>query len=427
VEELLTNGTYMLYGKQTIINNVTTTHRGVDFPYGTGTPVYAIASGTVMDLREDYVNEERASTWGNYVVIRHSQRHYDRTTGQWAYVYSMYLHLIQWSVQPAVNQYVTAGDQIAEVDDTGRTNPPPPNPHLHLQIVMNPLGDRNISNLDSASKSRNPKLWLNPYSGTTGTVIGRISDSEGQPVPGVLVSGLYKSSAPDYATNLTYLEPSDTGNYPLNRDDYFDENWGTTDVSPGEYNITANNGLNLGHHTVEAGKVTYVGVHPIWLPVARNLSIGWQSQIFIRNNNETKHAQVLATFFSGSNTVAGQANINLAARASYLLTPGVSLGDGGRLLLSASEDISVVVRNENDTDETDYSGVMPRYEGGSPGWEELGDTLYAPVIKRNYYGRSSTIYVFNAGWADSTICVQYIKDTDGTRREYCHFVNAHNG
>lgn len=58
-------------------------HRGIDFVYPRGTDVYAVASGTVVDLDEDNEDEENESEWGNFVLIRHDQRHYDRTTAQW--------------------------------------------------------------------------------------------------------------------------------------------------------------------------------------------------------------------------------------------------------------------------------------------------------------------------------------------------------
>jgi len=95
-------------------------HRGIDFVRPRGTDVYAVASGTVVDLEESLQNEETNSEWGNFVLIRHDQRHYDRTSpGQWAYVYSMYIHLSQWSVQVTEGAHVNAGDWIAEVDRTG--------------------------------------------------------------------------------------------------------------------------------------------------------------------------------------------------------------------------------------------------------------------------------------------------------------------
>jgi murein DD-endopeptidase MepM/ murein hydrolase activator NlpD len=66
----------------------TSTHKGVDFSYDLDTHVYATADGTVVDLYEDYDDGDDRDPlgWGNRVLIRHSARHWDRTTQQWAYV-----------------------------------------------------------------------------------------------------------------------------------------------------------------------------------------------------------------------------------------------------------------------------------------------------------------------------------------------------
>jgi len=46
-------------------------HRGLDFPYVLGTDVYAIASGTVVNLRENIDNGTPGnSAYGNFVLIQ---------------------------------------------------------------------------------------------------------------------------------------------------------------------------------------------------------------------------------------------------------------------------------------------------------------------------------------------------------------------
>ncbi|HET90364.1 MAG TPA: M23 family metallopeptidase [Chloroflexi bacterium] len=132
----------------------TSTHKGVDFSYDLGTDVYAIADGTVVDLYEDYDNGDDSDPlgWGNRVLIRHSARHWDRTTQQWAYVYSIYAHLSKNSVRYSIGQFVYAGTWIAEVDDTGLSS----GHHLHLQICIHSQSDRTITNLGSSTTSLSP-------------------------------------------------------------------------------------------------------------------------------------------------------------------------------------------------------------------------------------------------------------------------------
>jgi len=76
-----------------------------------------------------------------------------------------------------------------------------------------------------------------------------------------------------------------TYSYPwANPDDLLHENFGTTDVSPGTYHLYTHNYVDetacgstplyrdLGNHTFAAGKVTYVGLYPSWLPFLRPAS-----------------------------------------------------------------------------------------------------------------------------------------------------------
>lgn len=131
------------------------THKGVDFSYGLGTNVHAVAGGTVVDLYETYQNGQ-GTGFGNFVLIRHNGRHWDRTTQQNGYVYSIYAHLSHNSVRPSVGDAVQAGAWIAQVDNTGSST----GNHLHLQICLHPQSDRTLrpNTLDSENTSRNPEL-----------------------------------------------------------------------------------------------------------------------------------------------------------------------------------------------------------------------------------------------------------------------------
>ena len=328
------------------MNGVLVRHKGIDFPYLTGTHVYAVANGTVVDIASNYQNGERASLWGNFVLIRHDQRHYDRTTGQWAYVYSMYLHLSQWSVRVAETAHVNAGDWIADSDDTGSGSG---GQHFHLQIVVNSQPDRTLepSTLESETRSRNPELWLNPYNGNTGTVVGKVTNTSGEAVGNRLVCGLQKDEDWEYESNLTYVDAR------FNPDDILYENWGTTDVTPGTYAIhtcpnttdlcDCSNPLPMGMHTVQAGRVTYVGLFPVWLPYVLGNYNGWNSAIVVRNNSDTYQAQVNTTYFNLDGTVWQQTQTYIPTRASATLTP--PSGFAGSALVVSSEDIGVVVEN----------------------------------------------------------------------------------
>ncbi|AZM46377.1 peptidase [Streptomyces sp. WAC 06738] len=92
-------------------------HTGVDFSAGTGTPVKAVTSGTVVKAG----NGADGGAYGIAVVIKHDDGHY-----------SQYAHLSSTSV--SVGQSVGAGDQIGLSGSTGNST----GPHLHFEVRTSP-------------------------------------------------------------------------------------------------------------------------------------------------------------------------------------------------------------------------------------------------------------------------------------------------
>jgi murein DD-endopeptidase MepM/ murein hydrolase activator NlpD len=89
-------------------------HTGTDFVVPTGTPIKAIAAGTVVSAGD-------GGAYGNQVVIRHADGHY-----------SQYAHLSQLGV--TAGQAVSAGTQIGLSGATGNVT----GPHLHFEIRTTP-------------------------------------------------------------------------------------------------------------------------------------------------------------------------------------------------------------------------------------------------------------------------------------------------
>ncbi|MEO3844117.1 transglycosylase family protein [Streptomyces sp. B22F1] len=92
-------------------------HTGVDFSAGTGTPVKAVTSGTVVKAG----NGADGGAYGIAVVIKHDDGRY-----------SQYAHLSSTSV--SVGQSVGAGDQIGLSGSTGNST----GPHLHFEVRTSP-------------------------------------------------------------------------------------------------------------------------------------------------------------------------------------------------------------------------------------------------------------------------------------------------
>ena len=89
-------------------------HRGLDMRAPYGTPIRAVASGTVILARYGH------ASYGNYLVIDHG----GGTT-------TLYAHCSALTV--AVGQQVSAGDVIAKVGSTGDST----GNHLHLEVKIN--------------------------------------------------------------------------------------------------------------------------------------------------------------------------------------------------------------------------------------------------------------------------------------------------
>lgn len=111
-----------------------------------GRPVLAVAPGTVVAARDDIRDKRAFSTWplilwmltlggflrelwgapgllGNHVVLQHAD-------GTW----SAYAHLRRGSAPVRRGDEVEAGQQLAEVGNTGNTS----EPHLHVQLMDHP-------------------------------------------------------------------------------------------------------------------------------------------------------------------------------------------------------------------------------------------------------------------------------------------------
>jgi murein DD-endopeptidase MepM/ murein hydrolase activator NlpD len=114
-------------------------HRGIDIPVPVGTPVHAIASGTVR-MAGNYKVYPNGSP---LVQIRHKAR-------SGSYIYSNYMHLDEWIVQEG--DQVNRGDIIGfvGVSDSGF-------PHLHFEIREGGIYQKDCIH---------PLRWL-PYNDTT--------------------------------------------------------------------------------------------------------------------------------------------------------------------------------------------------------------------------------------------------------------------
>jgi len=189
-------------------------HNGVDMSEDLGTPVLAVADGTVIVAQGDEAAWYgwRCDWYGHLVVLELDQRWNDQP------VYALYGHILNLIVEPG--QRVSRGQPLAEVGFGGAAT----SPHLHFEVrvAQNQFGS-----------TRNPMLWLEPGA-TRGVIAGRLVDPEGRPWQGVPLALVSDESKAVTLSTWSYLgDPQGIAN----PDEGLAENFVFSDVPPGAYQI----------------------------------------------------------------------------------------------------------------------------------------------------------------------------------------------
>ncbi|WP_313558387.1 M23 family metallopeptidase, partial [Miniimonas arenae] len=125
-------------------------HLGQDFAAPLGTPIHAIADGTVI-----YAGAGKEGRSGMLVIIEHE------IDGQ--KVESWYIHMYPDGVFVNVGDKVSVGDVIGEAGSYGNST----GPHLHLEIHV---GDTS----DSVASAVDPLAWLQSHDATPITTSGAV-------------------------------------------------------------------------------------------------------------------------------------------------------------------------------------------------------------------------------------------------------------
>lgn len=233
-----------LYGSTE--NGALEVHHGEEFVNPIGTPLLAVADGTVVVAGDDskprcgadgtkvcgaYVN-----FYGNLVVLRLDQTFNNQP------VFTMCGHMNTVGVE--VGQHVRTGDQIGTVGDTGIAI----GPHCHFEVRLG---------VNDYGHTRNPILWMKPLPGA-GSITGVVQDRNGNPLRGVDVFLYTDDASQDYIRDT---ETYSRDNYPpVNPDDQLHENWAMGDLRAGNYVLRAKiDGVNhVKHIQVEEGRLLFV-------------------------------------------------------------------------------------------------------------------------------------------------------------------------
>ncbi len=212
-------------------------HNGVDAAENLGTPVLAVADGTIVVAQSD-MNEWygwRCDWYGHLVVLELTE------TWMGMPVYVLYGHILNINVE--VGQTVKRGDQVAEIGIGGAATVP----HLHLEVRVGK---------NEFDATRNPMLWIDPGQ-TRGVIVGRFLDPEGRPWQGVTMTLIPKTDDPELINTWTYL---DDPMHMINADEGYAENFVFADVRPGSYDVyTKLQGVEYRVPVeVEAGQISMV-------------------------------------------------------------------------------------------------------------------------------------------------------------------------
>ena len=212
-------------------------HRGVDFDMNpVGVPIYAAGDGTVVVAGHDdkVVYGLDLGFYGNLVVVQMGPQWHGQV------VYNLYAHVSKIFVQ--VGQTVKTGDKIAAVGEEGTAAI---GPHLHLEVRV---GENDYAH------TRNPALWVKPYPGT-GTLIGRMLDTRGQPIPQAKII-LRRAAHPD----IPYRETDTYPNRSVNSDEEWQENFAMPQLETGPLLVQSivNGRLYSQQVTIADGQTQFV-------------------------------------------------------------------------------------------------------------------------------------------------------------------------
>jgi len=222
-------------------------HHGEEFENPRGTPLYAVADGTVVTAGSDAipacgddpkvfcgrdVNGNPSGFYGRLVVLQLNRDF------QGQRVFALYGHMNKVSV--AVGDRVKTGDLLGEIGSSGIAV----GAHVHFEIRLG---------TNDYGSTRNPILWMTPLAGR-GILAGRYLDPSGNPVRSAVLN-LYRANGDYFFPTETYGKDP----YPdVNSDDDYGETFAVGDLAAGDYIVRVAGQQYASRFTIEVGKITWV-------------------------------------------------------------------------------------------------------------------------------------------------------------------------
>jgi murein DD-endopeptidase MepM/ murein hydrolase activator NlpD len=224
-------------------------HHGVDMPNPIGTVVRAAGSGTVIYSADGRLAQtdifQNSPSYGNVIVIQHDFGY------NGVFIWTLYAHLSSAFVR--AGEFVTAGQPIGQVGQTGRVT----GPHLHFEVR---LGRTEADN--RYGNTYNPVLWMVPYVGT-GVIAGAVRDAFGSFINDADITIRNYATGQVQTTTTTYV--FNNSGFDVNSDPAWQENFAVTDIPVGRYNVIATiDGERIVRQvTVVEGTTAFVELRPL--------------------------------------------------------------------------------------------------------------------------------------------------------------------
>lgn len=216
-------------------------HHGVEFENPIGTPVMAIAPGTVVVAGTDHhvLWGRHLDYYGQLIVLETDQRCSDRP------IYALYGHLA--TIHVRIGEHVEQGQVIGQVGMSGVAV----GPHLHFEVRVG---------ANTFEHTRNPELWFSPLPGH-GLLLGRVAQ-ERNLLDEVLIT-VHPAEQPNRYWRETWTYAAMHKEW-LNSDDRWGENWAINDVPAGDYlvRIRVNGKVYTRQVKVIEGEATWVELIP---------------------------------------------------------------------------------------------------------------------------------------------------------------------
>lgn len=225
-------------------------HHGEDFDQNPiGTPLYAVADGTVVTAGSDVepVCGDNGKTtcgepdptlpngyYGNLIVIQLNQPYGGQR------VFALYGHVNSINVQ--VGDAVKQGDLIGTIGMAGVAQ----GPHLHFETRLG---------VNDYYHTRNPILWMTPLPGH-GSLAGRYTDAKGNLVRGATLN-VYRADDTFLLSTETYGRDKWP---PVNSDDEMGENFAVGDLPVGDYIVRISGQPDLARVAIQEGKLSFVEI-----------------------------------------------------------------------------------------------------------------------------------------------------------------------